>query len=90
MLWLDIKTVVVTFKSVLKLSYDDEDFSVSWPASDEWRVIGVWSALSYRRWLMLGLCLCTLVLAPSIVISYSNILGCFWLDMWSDKGHQHQ
>jgi hypothetical protein len=71
-------------------SDDDEDFSVSWPASDEWRVIGVWSALSYRRWLMLGLCLCTLVLAPSIVISYSNIIGCFWLDMWSDKRHQHQ
>ena len=42
-----------TYQSVLKRSHDYDYFSVSWPTSDDWRVIDAWSIVSYRRWVLL-------------------------------------
>ena len=42
-----------TYQRVLKWSHDYEDFSVSWPTSDDWKVIDAWSIVSYRRWVVL-------------------------------------
>ena len=48
-----IRYTEMTYQSVLKRSHSYEDFPVSWPTGDEWRVIYAWSIVSYRQWVVL-------------------------------------
>jgi hypothetical protein len=46
-IWLAIKTVVMSYLRALKRAHDYDDFSASWSTDIEWRVIGTWSAVGY-------------------------------------------